>query len=234
MKKLALSAAAFMLFGAFAAQAAPRKESPKPRINRAPTSGLAQHKGWIAFVPKVGFVVPTGDYGDASKSGYRFQGAAEYYLRNDWTIGVSTAYVQSGASDNSQTAAETTLSVMTGGPVTISSWKYRTLQFAGYARHLFATTSPNISPYVSGGLGLYNTKSSVSGAGATQQQLDATTGSGNSETNLGFNLGGGLMMALTPTVGLNVGMTYHNAFSDPSVNYFVFNGGLNFFFNVGH
>lgn len=229
MKKLVALAAAFMLLGAFAAQAAPRKESPRPRINRAPASGLAQHKGWFAIVPKLGFVVPTGDYGDVSNSGFRFQGAAEYYIRNDWTIGVSTAWAQTSASDDSKTAAEAALPP--GGD--ISSWKFRTMQFSGYARHLFATASPKISPYVSGGLGIYNTKGSASGTGATQSEIDAATGSGSGETNLGFNLGGGVLWGLTPTVGLNLGMTYHNAFSDPATNYFVFNGGLNFFFNAG-
>src|SRR5574342_393150 len=164
MKKLVALAAAFMLLGAFAAQAAPRKESPRPRINRAPASGLAQHKGWFAVVPKLGFVVPTGDYGDISNSGVRVQGAAEYYVRNDWTIGVSTAWAQTNASDDSKTAAEAALPP--GGA--ISSWKFRTMQFSGYARHLFATASPKVAPYVSGGLGIYNTKSSASGTGATQ------------------------------------------------------------------
>ncbi|MCI0329708.1 MAG: autotransporter outer membrane beta-barrel domain-containing protein [candidate division Zixibacteria bacterium] len=229
MKKLVVLAAVFMLFGALAAQAAPRKQSPKPRASRTPVSGLAQHKGWIAIMPKLGFVVPTGDYGDISGSGFRFQGAAEYYLRSDWTIGVSTAWAQTGASDDSKTAAEATLPAGS----TISSWKFRTMQFSGYARHLFPTSSPKISPYVSGGLGIYNTKSSAEGTVATQQEIDAATGSGSGETNLGFNLGGGMMMALTPTVGFNVGMTYHNAFSDPATNYFVFNGGMNFFFNTG-
>lgn len=228
MKKLVALAAAFMLLGAFAAQAAPRKESPRPRINRAPASGLAQHKGWFAFVPKLGYVVPTGDYGDISNSGFRFQGAAEYYVRNDWTIGVSTAWAQTNASDDSKTAAEAALPP--GGA--ISSWKFRTMQFSGYARHLFATTSPKVAPYVSGGLGIYNTKSSASGTGATQSEVDVATGSGSGETNFGFNLGGGLLWGFTPNIGLNVGMTYHNAFSDPSTNYFVFNGGLNFFFNT--
>lgn len=229
MKKLVVLAAVFMLVGAFAAQAAPRKQSPKPRINRAPASGnLAQHKGWFAFVPKIGFVVPTGDYGDVSNSGFRFQGAAEYYLRNDWSVGVTTAFAQSGASDDSKTAAEAGLP----GGANISSWKFRTMQFGGYARHLFATTSPKISPYVNGGLGIYSTKSSASGTGATQAEIDAATGSGSSETNFGFNMGGGLLWGLTPNVGFNVGMTYHNAFADPSINYFVFNGGLNFFFNT--
>ncbi|MGH8003357.1 MAG: outer membrane protein [Limisphaerales bacterium] len=229
MKKLFVLAALFVLVGTLAAQAAPRKESPRSRINRAPASGnLAQHKGWFAFVPKLGYVVPTGSYGDISNSGFRFQGAAEYYVRNDWTIGVSTAWAQSSASDDSKTAAEAGLP----GGAAISSWKFRTMQFSGYARHLFATTSPRISPYVSGGLGIYNTKSSASGTGATQAEIDVATGSGSGATNLGFNLGGGLMMAMTPNVGFNVGMTYHNAFSDPSTNYFVFNGGLNFFFNT--
>ena len=229
MKKLVVFAAVFMLVGAFAAQAAPRKQSPRPRINRAPASGnLAQHKGWFAFVPKIGFVVPTGSYGDVSNSGFRFQGAAEYYIRNDWSLGVTTAFAQSGASDDSKTAAEAGLP----GGANISSWKFRTMQFGGYARHLFATTSPKISPYVSGGLGIYSTKGSASGTGATQAEIDAATGSGSSETNFGFNMGGGLLWGLTPNVGFNVGMTYHDAFSDPATNYFVFNGGLNFFFNT--
>lgn len=230
MKKLFVLAAVFMLVGAFAAQAAPRKQSPKSQINRAPASGsLTQHKGWFAFVPKLGFVVPTGNYGDVSNSGFRFQGAGEYYIRNDWTIGVTTAWSQSSASDDSKTAAEAGLP----GGAEISNWKFRTMQFGGYARHLFATTSPKISPYVSGGLGIYSTKSSASGTGATQSEIDVATGSGSGETNFGFNLGGGMLWGLTPNIGLNVGMTYHNAFSDPSTNYFVFNGGLNFFFNTG-
>ena len=233
MKKLVVLAAACILLGAFAAQAAPRKESPRPRINRVPASALAQHQGWFAFVPKFGFVVPTGSYGDVSGSGFRLQGAAEYYLRNDWTLGVSTAFVQSGIKNDIKTAAEADLSTQTGNPVTLSSWRLRTMQYGAYARHLFATTSPKMSPYVTGGLGLYHTTSSASGTGATQQQIDAETGSGSSETNFGFNMGGGLMLAMTPNVGLNVGMTYHNAFSDPATNYFVFNGGLNFFFNTG-
>ncbi len=229
MKKLAVLAALFVLVGAFAAQAAPRKQSPKSRINRAPASGsLAQHKGWFAFVPKLGYVVPTGDYGDVSNSGFRFQGAAEYYIRNDWTIGVSTAWAQTNASDDSKTAAEASQPGMS-----LSSWKFRTMQFSGYARHLFATASPRFSPYVSGGLGIYNTKGSASGTGATQAEIDAATGSGSGETNLGINMGGGLLMAMSPNIGVNVGMTYHNAFSDPATNYFVFNGGLNFFFNTG-
>lgn len=234
MKKLVVLAAAFMLVGAFAAQAAPRKESPKPRINRAPASGvLAQHQGWFAFVPKAGLVVPTGSFGNAFNTGFRFQGAAEYYLRNDWTIGVTTALAQSGIKSDIKTAAEAALTAQAGTPVTISSWRLRTMQYGAYARHLFATTSPKINPYVSGGLALYHMSTSASGSGATQQQIDAETGSGSSETNFGFNLGGGVMMGLTPNVGFNVGMTYHDAFSDPATNYFVFNGGLNFFFNAG-
>ncbi len=232
MKKLYVSAALF-LFGALAVQAEPRTGSPKPKINRNPAAAMAQHQGSFAFVPKLGFVVPTGDFGDVTNSGFRFQGAAEYYLRNDWAIGVSTAYAQANISDDARTASEAAMTAQYATPVTISSWKARTMQYGGYARHLFATRSPLISPYVSGGLALYNSKTTVSGTGVTQQQMDASTGAGQGETDFGFNLGGGLLWGFTPNIGLNVGMTYHNAFSDPSTNYFVFNGGLNFYFNTG-
>ena len=231
MKKLFVSAALLVLFGALAVQAEPRTGSPKPRINHNPASAVAQHQGSFAFVPKLGFVVPTGNYGDVSNSGFRFQGAAEYYVRNDWAIGVSTAFVQSGINNNTKTAAEADMTAQYGGPVTISSWKARTMQYGAYARHLFATRSPLISPYVNGGMAVYNTKTSISGTGATQQQMNTSTGAGQGESNFGFNLGGGVMWGFTPNIGLNVGMTYHNAFSNPSTNYFVFNGGLNFFFN---
>jgi opacity protein-like surface antigen len=233
MKKLYVSAALF-LFGALAVQAEPRTGSPKPKINRNPAAGvMAQHQGSFAFVPKLGFVVPTGDYGDLSNNGIRFQGAAEYYIRNDWALGVSTAFAQTNVNDDTKNAQQAAISATVGGPVTITSWKFRTLQYGAYARHLFATSSPKIAPYVNGGLAIYSVKSTVAGSGATQAQLDASTGAGQRDNNFGFNLGGGVSMNMTPNVGFMVGMTYHNAFSDPSTNYFVFNGGLNFFFNPG-
>ncbi len=235
MKKLVLSAAAFVVLGAFAAQAAPRKESPRPTMTRQPvTSTMTEHKGFFAIVPKVGFVIPTGNYGDVSNSGFRFQGAAEYYVRNDWTIGVTTAFAQTNLSNDAKTAAQTALQTQTGNPsATISSWKARTMQYGAYGRHLFATNSPHICPYLSAGMGLYNVKTTASGTGATQAEIDQNTGSGQGQTNFGINMGGGMLFNVTPTVGVMAGMTYHNAFSDPATNYFVFNGGLSFCFNTG-
>lgn len=218
----------------------------------ASSESLANRKGFLAFQPRAGYVLPTGSYRNVSSHGLGLQGSVEYYVTDRLALGATIGYVSSKASVqaiNSQEAALSSpaarplarpapvgetgnVTSATVNPVTISSWKRQSLQYGVFTRYSIPLSSPLFSPYVSAGLGLYNTGGSVSGTGMTQQQLDQATGS-NSKTSFGVNIGSGLLLNLTPAIGFVAGVSYHDAFSHPATNYFQINTGLNFFVNAG-
>ncbi|MCI0330706.1 MAG: porin family protein [candidate division Zixibacteria bacterium] len=244
MKRLTVSIAISVFAAGFAAEA-------------ASSEGLSIRQGFLAFQPKVGFVLPTGSYRDVSHSGIGLQGTVEYYLTNRFSVGASINFTQSSATAEAIRAQATALSSPGGNsavahtfnrpapnteegrlvstttnPVTISSWKRQVMQYGAYGRYLMPIGSASFSPYVSAGLGIYNVGGSVAGSGATKQELEQATNS-QGRTSLGMNLGGGVMFNVAPAVGLVAGISYHNAFSSPATNYFQINTGLNFFFNPG-
>ncbi len=233
---------------ALAVGLAPKVSSSEPLPNR---------QGFLAFQPKVGFVLPTGSYRDVSHNGLGLQGSLEYYLTNRLSIGASVNFTQSSASAEAIRVKEASLSSPggnqaashafsrpapnteegrlvsgTASPVTIATWKRQVVQYGAYGRYFIPSGSASFSPYISAGLGIYNVGGSVTGSGATQQELEQATNS-QGRASLGVNLGGGMAFSLTPAVGLVAGVSYHNAFSNPATNYFQINTGLNFFFNPG-
>jgi len=213
----------------------------------------AERKGFFTFTTRAGFVAPIGNYGNIANSGIGLQAAAEYYLTNRWAVGLSVGYAPSNSSEQAKRDREAVLSSQAaveglyrlrpdetdrnlnripGAPVTISSWRIRTVQFGAFARHIISTGLPKVNPYLAAGVGIYNTGGRISGTGATQSQLEQATGTQN-KTSLGANVGTGLMYSFTPAIGLSLGAAYHNAFSNPATNYLMINGGLNFLTNLG-
>ena len=138
-----------------------------PAVSHAQRTNRAQPTKAYTFSIGAGLSVPTGDMGDATKTGFNVQGAVAHKLGASpaWLRG-ELAFHRFGSQD-------------LGGANGHAS-ELGALANIGYS---FPTTS-SIRPYVLGGLGLYSQKYTIEASGASLSQ---------SESDIGFN--GGLGVA---------------------------------------
>jgi opacity protein-like surface antigen len=97
--------------------------------------------------------------------------------------------------------------------------KFSAIQGTGHVQYMIPAQGA-VHPYLQGGLGMYDIKA----------KIDADSGSSDdSQSNFGWNLGGGFNYAVSPAYSLGLGAAYHNVQTDPSTtNLFTVNATILF------
>jgi opacity protein-like surface antigen len=150
-----------------------------------------------------GMGIPTGDYSDAAAKGWSVGATGTHMVNDQWGFGGDLAYHAWGGSDDANAAAETLF-----GPG--SEFKWSAIQATAHALMAFPTQS-NVKPYAKVGVGLYN----------MGLKLDTPSGdTSDSNSELGFNVGGGLNFLTSSNVSWGLSGAYHivNAKNDVGSN----------------
>jgi outer membrane protein with beta-barrel domain len=155
------------------------------------TAGAANAGSWwIGGHGGVGF--PTGDYGNVASTGWNLGLTGTNMVNENWGFGGDLGYHSWGGSNDMNAVAETLY-----GPG--SSWSWSAIQATGHATYAFSTTS-NVKPFAHMGLGLYSISA----------KLDSPSGNAtDSQSKLGFNLGGGVNFATHGNRTWGFDGTYH-------------------------
>lgn len=138
----------------------------------------------------IGYVMPTGDVAELAKGGLGFGLEYEGYKINDmFTIGAGL-FITSGKGKSDAKVAGVTVDY---SAYTFSTWGLtpfikteKAIDLAGKKANLYGLV----------GLGFYNTKTECGGLSA-------------SATNIGFNIGGGVMLPLADKMQLGFDLKYH-------------------------
>jgi hypothetical protein len=153
---------------------------------------VAAHAGSFWYGGDAGMSFPTGDYSNAASTGWHLGGTGTYMVNDRWGWGGDLAYHAWNGSDQLNTATEAVY-----GPG--SSFKWTALQTTAHGMYRFSTMS-SAKPFATFGMGLY----SVTG------KLDSPSGNAHtSETDLGFNFGGGVDFLTTGNMSWGLSGTYH-------------------------
>ncbi len=204
--KIAVAVALVMLTAASAFAAGTTKTMSH---NSNSTSG-----NWTLGI-QGGMSKPTGDYGDLANAGWNFGGQADYWMNPQWGFGGDVAYHANSGSDavNAALVADPFF-----GPG--SSMKFSVIQYGVHTTYMFPTQGGSAFPYLQGGMGGYNVKSTIDG-GLLPSDV--------SQSKFGLNFGAGVDFRASPTVNLGVNGTYHYISADPSaLNWFGIEGRVTF------
>jgi opacity protein-like surface antigen len=129
--------------------------------------------GSIVLGPTLGLSLPFGDFADAANIGINIGLIGDYYMAPNWSLGGEISWHTFGGNDDLEKA----LSVEAGTPVEL---KFRALPIVAHAKYFIPAQS--MTPYVRAGVGVFNLATEINGG---------TVNDEDSETNLGFLLGGG-------------------------------------------
>lgn len=151
----------------------------------------------------LGYAMPSGDVGDLLDSGVSFGLDYDGYKINDmWSIGAGFFYT-------SNTKENTTLGM--NYDYTLAS--YGLSPYAKYSKDV-DMGGKKVNVYGLAGLGMYGVSQELEFTGAnTIYNTDA------SESEFGFNLGGGVMYPLNDKMQLGLDLRYHIVASD--LSYFI-------------
>jgi opacity protein-like surface antigen len=145
---------------------------------------------WIGINGGVG--MPTSDYGDAAATGFQFGATGTRMLNDQWGIGGDIGYHMWNGSDDANAAAE-----LAFGPG--SEFKWSALQATAHVMVAIPTQGA-VSPYLRGGLGIYN----------LGLKLESPAGDDDtSESKFGFNIGAGMNFASSGNMRWGVAGQYH-------------------------
>jgi len=154
--------------------------------------------------------LPIGDMSDAADPGFDVGAHGTWMFSPTWGVGVDVAYLMWNGKDDV---------VPPGGDLS-----YSAVQATGHLLLMMPTES-SIKPWVKGALGMYNFNAKLEGVGPGIDFDD-------SESNFGFNVGGGLNFAASPTMTWGLGAAYHSIQEDSNpVNFVTVN--LNLMFGMG-
>lgn len=154
----------------------------------------------------VGVLFPVGDLSDVADTSFVFGEKLLYGFRNNFLLEVNVSYSPlSEDADLDALGINADLSV---------------LELTGGVRYLLAPYG-RMTPYLSGGLGIY-----ISSSNVKVSPLGFSSGETNTEADVGLHLGGGLMYFFTDSTALDMQGRLH--VSNP--DYFAITGGLSFFF----
>jgi opacity protein-like surface antigen len=172
-----------------------------PTLLAAQVAGTRQ----ISFGASAGLSMPTGDLGDGSDAGYAVAGHVFYRPASMQALRLrgDVSFDRWGVKNTNESADASR----------------RSLGFVANVLYDFASTSEgNIRPYVIGGLGLYNYKTSVDVAGVNLS---------DSSTDVGIQAGGGLQFQLSG-FSTFAEVKYVNVFSDNSISWVPITFGIRF------
>jgi opacity protein-like surface antigen len=172
----------------------------------------AAHAGsnWVGFTGGAG--VPTGDFGDAASMGWQFGATGTHMVNDQWGIGGDLSYHMWNGSDDANNAA---------GPG--AEWKWSAVQATAHAMYAIPMQG-TVSPYLRGGLGLYNIGS----------KLQSPSGDvSDSQSKFGYNLGAGMNFASSGKARWGLVGQYHIVpVESQNVDFLTF--GVNVMWGVGN
>ena len=181
----------------------------------AATPALAE-KGDFWFGLNLGLSAPTGDFGDFGDMGYQGTLTGTYMLSPAFGLGADLGYHSWGGTDDYNALLES----ISGDPE--AEGTFSAIQGTGHVVFNIAM-SGKATPYLKGGLGMYNFKAKVE-----TESGDAD----ESESNFGYNLGGGLNFLVSPMYQLGLGAMYHSVQTeDESTDFYTV--GVNLLWGMG-
>jgi opacity protein-like surface antigen len=143
-----------------------------------------------------GIASPLSDYKDAAKLGFMGGVGFDYMATENFAVGADGSFISNKGSEDFEAA----LTTLAGTPVTA---KFTLLQGSAHAKYLFPMADgSSISPYVIGGLGIYNVKAKLESSNTTYNGDD-------SSSKFGLRGGLGLMYKTSEKVGIGVEGTFH-------------------------
>ena len=174
-------------------------------------AGMANAGSWSLGL-NGGAAMPTGDFGDAASTGWNFGVNATNMVNEKWGFGADLGYHSWGATDELNEGAE-----FLYGPG--SEFSFSAIQGTGFAVVRFPT-SGSATPYMKFGAGVYN-------IGAKLESPSGDADDSNSE--LGFNFGGGMNFATQGNMSWGLGGAYHMIQTEgESTNMFTLGMNVNF------
>jgi opacity protein-like surface antigen len=142
--------------------------------------------------------IPMSDYKDLAKLGFMGGVGFDYMATENFALGVDGSFTSNSGSDDLEALA----TIAAGTPTTA---KFTLLQGGAHARYLFPMASESsISPYILGGVGIYNVKGKYEGSNTTFNTANET-----SDSKLGVRGGLGLMYKTSEKVGIGVEGAFH-------------------------
>lgn len=171
-------------------------------VSRAETNWVGLHGG---------LAVPTGDFGDVADMGFDVGGSGTWMFSPAWGVGVDVMYYMWSGKDDVTPP---------GGDLSFSA-----IQAGGHFLYMFHSEGSNFHPWLKGGAGIYNFSAKLEGAGPAFDFDE-------SESEMGFNVGGGINLSTSPTMSYGLGAAYHSIQTEGnSTDMFTIN--LNLMFGVG-
>lgn len=165
-------------------------------------SALAATPGSMTFGVSGAAAIPMGDFGDVASTGFGGGVYGDYWLNNQFAIGVDGMWNSHG--ENSDNV-----------PVSVD---FTNLQFSAHGKWMIPMEGSPMAPWLGFGVGIYNST------------FDDGTND-ESESNMGINVGGGLDWWSSPAFGIGPFINFHNIFTeDESTTYL--NVGLNLTFST--
>lgn len=163
---------------------------------------------WVGI--HAGASIPMGDFGDLAGAGFHGGASGTWMFSPALGVGVDVVYhMWSGKDDVTPPGADLT---------------FNALQATGHVMYIFHSPESNFHPWLKGGAGIYNFSGKLEGAGAFDFD--------ESESEMGFNVGGGINLTANPTMSYGLGAAYHSIMTeDETADFFTI--GLNLTFGLG-
>lgn len=165
---------------------------------------ITKAKGDFFVTTTVGAAIPAVNFSDWADVGGYVGATMDYMVTDNTAIGADVVADFFGKTEGI-------------GEDAVDEFRYTIMRFGGHGKYLFAPNA-TVDPFIFGGLGIYNIRLKVSSRG------DRT----ESNSGIGANVGGGLMLEATKTIDLTVQATFHNVFIGSSAQYVDVGGGLIF------
>lgn len=185
--------------------------------------GPASAAGNLGYGLTGGAAVPTGDFSDGFDTGFNFGGYGEFWFNDQGAIGIDVAYNRHSAKDEtnnlfnalreSRSLAEGATTADADLEVTASS-----LQVGVHGKWA-PPAQAVVRPYVQVGLGVYSGRLDWEGSLVADGVTSEVDG-GESESDLGVNVGAGMLFEVSPSMSIGVTGAFHNVFSEDDFTQF--------------
>lgn len=185
--------------------------SADARIRRG-GAGYGNPEGKTSFAIHAGAFVPTNEFGDVAETGIRWGGALDFYPTPDASIGFDFGFGEADAKDFMVSREETRWENISGQPVQIQSFNYRSYRL-GVNGRFNVPTGTGVSPYLEAGMGAYWTQRRVNGftagGGPTFEFSERRT-----HSSAGSNVGLGLNAYMGRRTNMYAGFQFHQLFDN--------------------
>ncbi|MCX5801768.1 MAG: porin family protein [Candidatus Eisenbacteria bacterium] len=168
---------------------------------------------WVLGL-NVGYGLPMGDFGDAYDGGLTAGASVGYMFTGKYGLEVGMEWSKFAANDDLVAVLE----ALSGEDVEAN------FQFMPVMVDFVANfpMSSSVTPYLKGGLGMYFETAEITIADDTES---------DSESDFGFNIGGGVKFPISATALIDFGARFHNVMTeDNSTQYFTIGAGVDFMF----